>query len=97
MKLNPRIKCVDGVSLSVQANQYAYCSPLIDTEASWETYSLVEVGFIEDIDNNPFTPPDKWRAYAEGPFPSNVYAYIPVEVVKEFIISHNNASHSHHS
>lgn len=93
-KLNPRIRCRDGVSLSVQANECAYCIPRED-EA--KEYTHVEVGFIEDHDGKPFTPPDTWREYADSfefpsnvyrRFSSNVYNYVPVGLVKAFIEEH---------
>lgn len=87
-ELNPRIKCADGVSLSVQANQYAYCSPRIDEVDEWNHYTLVEVGFITDAEEKPLTPPDDWRQYSDGSFPSDVYGYIPTEMVEAFIEAH---------
>ena len=84
-ELNKRIICKNGVSLSVQANQYAYCAPRIDEIAHWFKYSAVEVGFIEDKENNSFTPPESWRQYSDGEFPSNVYGYIPTSKVECFI------------
>jgi len=87
-KLNPRIYCADGASLSVQANQYAYCSPRIDELDEWNHYGLVEVGFITDADEKPLTPPDDWRKYSDGSFPSDVYGYIPTSMVEAFIADH---------
>lgn len=89
--LNPRIICADGVSLSVQANEYAYCSPRINGLNKWNEYVSVEVGFITDSNNNPFTPPDEWRQYSDGSFPSDVYGYISTEMVEDFIKSHGGA------
>jgi len=77
----PRIVCADGESLSVQASEYSYCLP---RETGAEQYTHVEVGFpscvpnarmmeyCDDIDN----PTD------------TIYAYVPVEVVLEFINEH---------
>lgn len=90
--LNPRIYCADGVSLSVQANQYAYCSPRIDDLPKWQDYLKVEVGFITDADKAPLTPPETWSPYSDGEFPSDVYGYIPVELVESFIESHGGAT-----
>ncbi len=87
-ELNPRIKCADGISLSVQANKYAYCSPRIDEVSKWNHYTLVEVGFITDADDKPLTPPDDWSQYSDGSFPSDVYGYIPTEMVEAFIAAH---------
>jgi len=80
----PRIKCVDGVSLSVQASQYAYCLPRQDEGP----YHAVEVGFIEDADGKPMVPPESWAEFADGQFPSDVYGYVPVEIVESFIETH---------
>lgn len=87
MKMKPiadKIKCKDGVSLSVQASRFHYSSPRDDDGP----YTAVEVGFIQDADGNAVTPPDSWREYAEGEFPNDVYAYVPVELVEDFITSH---------
>lgn len=84
-ELYPRVKCVNGVSLSVQANQYAYCDPRIDGLNHWKDYYNVEVGFIEDSEGKPTTPPDEWSIYADGKFPSNVYGYVPIRLVKDYI------------
>lgn len=90
-ELNPRIHCADGVSLSVQGNQYAYCSPQIDDVPTWQDYTLVEVGYITDANEKPLAPPDTWREYGEvayGQFPSRVYGYVPTEMVEQFIEDH---------
>jgi len=76
-ELNKRIICKSGVSLSVQANQYAYCEPRIDGFPHWKDYSRVEVGFIEDKENNTLTPPSTWTENADGDFPSTVHGYVP--------------------
>jgi hypothetical protein len=87
-ELNPRIKCADGISLSIQANKCAYCSPRIDDVDKWNHYALVEVGFITDVDGKPLTPPDEWKRYSGDRFPSNVYGYVPTEMVESFIADH---------
>lgn len=84
LPVKPRIKCVDGVSLSVQADEYKYCSPRQDEGPHYE----VEVGFILDAENKPMAPPETWAEYAGGSFPSDVYGFVPVELVEEFIASH---------
>ena len=85
---NPRITCADGVSLSVQASEHHYCSPRIDELDHWTDYSSVEVGFIKNADDEDFTPPDDWKAYGEDGFPSDVYSFVPTQMVKEFIEKH---------
>ena len=88
---NPRITCADGVSLSVQASKFHYCSPRTDDPNHWTDYFDVEVGFIRDADGNAFTPPANWSEYADGAFPSDVYGYVPTEMVKAFIEEHGGA------
>lgn len=87
-ELNPRIYCADGVSLSVQGNQYAYCSPRIDDVPTWQAYTLVEVGYITDANEKSMAPPDTWREYGDGEFPSSVYGYVPTGMVEQFIEDH---------
>jgi hypothetical protein len=85
MNLNPRITCKDGVSLSVQANEYAYCEPRLTLSERWEEYSRVEVGFVRGVKSMP----ESWLDYSDdGTLNSDVYGYVPVALVKEFIESH---------
>jgi hypothetical protein len=86
--LMPRILCRDGVTLSVQVGRSHYCSPRDDDGP----YSKVEVGFISDNNGLPVTPPETWRGYADGEFPSSVYGYVPVDLVLEFIKFHGGSS-----
>ena len=51
-------------------------------------YTLAEVGFITDFENKPLTPPDDWQQYSDGEFPSDVYGYVPTEIVEKFIAIH---------
>ena len=81
---NPRIECVDGTTLSVQASQYCYCEPRDDDGP----YVRKEVGFICGADGAPLTPPSSWADFADGEFPSDVYGYVPVEMIEEFIVEH---------
>ena len=75
-RLMPRITCKNGLSLSVQANSSAYCSPREDT-GPWES---VEVGF-------PNRKVEALMPYAEqGDRPTEtVYAWVPVELVEQII------------
>ncbi len=84
LEIRKRTVCNDGVSLSIQADEYKYCQPR-DDEGPWHQ---VEVGFITDAKDETFTPPDTWREYADGDFPSDVYGYIPIALVKAFIDEH---------
>jgi hypothetical protein len=78
------IICKDGVSLSMQVGSSLYSTP----REARGPYTAVEVGFITDNNGNPVTPPDTWREYSDGEFPSDVYGYVPVELVAEFIDAH---------
>jgi hypothetical protein len=85
--IRPRAHCADGISLSIQASEYAYCSPRQRYDhRPWDFYFLVEVGYIWDKDSQPFAPPDIWREYQSGD--DEIWAYIPVSVVEEFIAAH---------
>ena len=84
MKLAPRIICKDGTSLSVQASETHYCTP----RDNGGDYYKKEVGYIKDAENKALVPPDTWCNYADGEFPSEVYGYVPVELIEEFIESH---------
>ena len=84
--LRPRVHCADGVSLSIQASEYAYCSPRQRFQRPWNEYTLVEVGYIYDENTHPFSPPALWREYQTGD--DEIWAYVPVSVVEEFIQAH---------
>ena len=84
--IRPRVYCADGVSLSIQASEYAFCHPRQRIQQPWDFYSLVEVTYIYDKNTQPFAPPDLWRQHQEGDSP--IWAYVPVSVVKEFIQAH---------
>ena len=58
------ITCSDGVSLSVQANGMAYCSP----RNTCGPYGAVEVGYPRDKHDNPMNMPATWDDYAERMF-----------------------------
>lgn len=76
--------CMDGTKLSIQAGENLYCHPR-NNEGPW---TAVEVGFIQDKDGNQITPPQEWEEYADCSFPSDIYAYVPFELVEAFIASH---------
>ncbi len=75
----PRITCADDFSISVQANEDAYCSPRENT-GPWHQ---VECGF-------PSAVPDGIMEYAEeGDKPTEtVYGYVPIELVEKLIDDH---------
>jgi len=75
-----RITCKDGFSISVQANELAYCRPRHNMA---HQYSEVECGF-------PSSEPELIMQYAEEQeIPTEtVYCYVPVELVDQLIESH---------
>jgi hypothetical protein len=79
--ITDRIHCASGVSLSVQASTFHYCTPRTNN-GPW---THVEVGFIYDENEEPIDPPDSWKEYATDTFPCDVYAYVPLELVVEFV------------
>lgn len=73
--LRPRAKCKDGFSISIQANQFTYCTPkrvLISGE-----YSHLELGFASEYE-------ELLDEYQEG----TIYPYVPMEVVEKVIEKH---------
>lgn len=85
--INKKTICQDGVALSIQASERHYCTPR-NNQGPW---THVEVGFIEDKNDQTFTPPNEWAQYADGEFPSNVYAHVPVELVVDFVTQHGGS------
>lgn len=75
-----RIVCRDGFSISVQANNFTYCTPRID--CGWP-YSEVELGFPSEED-------ELINEYAEddGDYTDTVYGYVPIEIVNTLIEKH---------
>lgn len=67
----------------MQANDTAYCEPRRD----FGPYTQYEVGFPM-MGDEPTTLPADWAEYADGSHPSNVYGYVPVEMIQELIDSH---------
>lgn len=77
-QMRDRLVCMDGTDLSVQASRCHYCTPREDDV----TYQAVEVGFPS------VHPPETWKDYADGPYPADVYGYVPTQLVKDFIAEH---------
>jgi len=75
-----RIVCNDGFSMSVQANEYAYCSPRVTGLGFYDEY---EVGFPSR--EEPLLTP-----FAENPgnLTGTVYGYVPVAAIVEVIAKH---------
>jgi hypothetical protein len=84
--IRPRIICNDGVSLSIQASQYAYSTPRQKLQKPWDFYMSVEVGYIFDAAGEKMLPPELWRSYRDGD--CHVWGYVPTRMVKEFIEQH---------
>ena len=86
---NPRIVCVDGFSISVQARESSYCTPRCDNPG--KPYTHVECGYPS---STPITPELKYYAEALGvsgsecDFTETVYGYVPVEIVKAELQEH---------
>lgn len=75
----PRIRCTDGLVLSVQASWAHYSTPRNDT-GPW---THVEVGFPSD------TVPELIEyADDQSEHPHTVYSFVPVTLVNEIIEAH---------
>ena len=74
----PRIVCMDGTSLSVQAGENNYCNP----RHNRGPYTQVEVGFpnrrIEEL--MPYMDGD-----ADTDPTNTVYGYVPIEIVEQIV------------
>lgn len=73
----PRVYCMNGDSLSVQASSMVYCTP----RSNHGPWYQVEVGY-------PSRAFEKLKDYAEdwdaGPT-DTVYGYVPIEIVEDII------------
>ena len=85
IKLYKRVVCADGFSMSVQANEGAYCSPRI-TDA--RAYESCEIGF-------PTAYESALKEYAEEPDApiiggevQTVYGWVPARVIQAIILKH---------
>ena len=78
----PRVVCADGATISVQASRYHYCHPRDDEGP----YIKVEVGYPTNVDEMPAS----WKEYAQDAdqVVADIYAFIPVELVAQFIDEH---------
>lgn len=80
MKFYSRVRCEDGLRLSVQANEATCCSPRV---SGAERYTTVEVGFPSE------QVPELLQWAEEPDHPTKtVYCYVPVEVVRAVIQAH---------
>jgi hypothetical protein len=80
MRLNKKIVCQDGFTMSVQAGETQYCHP---RRAGATKYTEVEIGF-------PNREEDLLMEFAEDRNrpTDTVYAYVPVSVVSLVIAKH---------
>ena len=79
-KLNEKVVCADGFTMSVQAGATQYCSP---RENGAESYTEVEVGF-------PNREESLLKQYAEDPndLTGTVYGWVPRQTVVNVIAKH---------
>ena len=69
----------DGFNISIQANEYAYCTPR--KTSAWP-YERVELGFPSEID-------ELIEPFAESPGTTEtVYGYVPIDIVNELAEKH---------
>ena len=80
MKLNEKVVCADGFTMSVQAHAGAYCLPCM---SGAPVYREVEVGFPCRREELLM----EWADEAHRPT-DTVYGYVPVQVVTNVIAKH---------
>ena len=80
---NPIIKCKDGFTISVQANECTYCTPRSDYPDT--PYTAVECGYPS---STPLTK--ELRKFAEEPhkYTETVYGWVPIDVVLTELAAH---------
>ena len=79
-KRNKAIVCKDGFTMSVQANEGAYCTPRIDFAAN---YTEVEVGFPSQKEDLLM----KWAESPDSPT-ETVYGWVPRTVITLVVAKH---------
>ena len=79
-KKNEVVVCADGFRMSVQADEFTYCSPRINDA---ERYTQVEIGFPSDYEELIID----WAESRDDPT-GTVYGYVPVSVVTNVIAKH---------
>ena len=80
MKLNEKVVCADGFTMSVQAHAGAYCIPRM---TGAPVYREVEVGFPSEREELLM----EWAEEAHKPT-DTVYGFVPVGVVTNVIAKH---------
>ena len=79
--IRKRIVCKDGTKLSVQASETHYCQPRVNqNKLQGMKYYQVEVWRVS------CEVPNEWLQYGDPE--ENPFAYIPIEMVEDFIDSH---------
>lgn len=79
---NRRVVCADGYSISIQANNGAYCHPRKDIE-DVARYDSFELGFPSEIDKSIL----EYAEDEDNPL-DTVYSYVPRDVVERLIEDH---------
>tara|TARA_Y100000310_G_C20469182_1_gene709133 strand:- start:605 stop:916 length:312 start_codon:yes stop_codon:yes gene_type:complete len=79
-KLNEKIVCVDGFSMSVQAGAGSYCEPRVNDA---QKYTEVEVGFPSDYES-------LLAPYAEDKedYTGTVYGWVPADIIVTVCAKH---------
>jgi len=80
MRLNKKVICKDGFTMSVQAGETQYCHP---RETGADRYTEVEIGFPNEAE-------DLLLEYAEDSRrpTDTVYSYVPASLVSLVIAKH---------
>ena len=79
-RLNKKVTCKDGFTMSVQANEGAYCSPRIDKALK---YTAVEVGYPSEREDLLM----EWAEEPEKPT-CTVYGYVPTTRITLVVAKH---------
>ena len=74
------ITCADGFTMSVQANEHAYCTPRVSNA---ERYTAVEVGFPSHKEELIL----RWAEDAQEPT-ETVYGWVPSQTVALVLAKH---------
>lgn len=86
VKTRPRLKCKDEFEVSVQASEYAYCSPR--KNLSGGEYDSVELGFPSDRE-----PLIIKYAECKLDLTETIYVYVPISVVTQVIEKHGGINY----
>ena len=79
MKKNKRVVCVDGFTMSVQADDFTYCTP----RNNEGPYTAVEVGFPSEYEELIID----WAEDDSSPT-ETVYGYVPSHIVSLVLAKH---------